>query len=136
MSMQDAAELAKFCKHMPCKVNIIEYNPISFANFTNAGEDKIEAFAEYLRDQGVITNIRRSRGKDIDAACGQLAIKEKSESANSSWTEPLSNDLLVRPSASALAAKTDIVLHYRPFSISLHEIAGRLPGRFCFFIIS
>ena len=75
--LQDAAELAKFCRHIPCKVNIIEYNPISFADFTNAGEDKIEAFANYLRKQGVNTNVRRSRGKDIDAACGQLAVKDK-----------------------------------------------------------
>ncbi|WP_158825291.1 23S rRNA (adenine(2503)-C(2))-methyltransferase RlmN [Mucilaginibacter lacusdianchii] len=76
-NIQDAMELAKFCKHLPCKVNIIEYNPISFASFLNAGEDKIEAFAAYLRKQGIITNVRRSRGKDIDAACGQLAVKEK-----------------------------------------------------------
>ena len=76
-SLQDAAELAKFCKHLPCKVNIIEYNPISFASFQNAAEDRTEAFANYLRTQGIITNVRRSRGKDIDAACGQLAIKEK-----------------------------------------------------------
>ncbi len=76
-NIQDAVELARFCKHLPCKVNIIEYNPIAFADFINAGEDKIEAFAAYLRKQGVITNIRRSRGKDIDAACGQLAIKDK-----------------------------------------------------------
>jgi len=75
-SLEDAAELAKFCRHIPCKVNIIEYNPISFASFQNAEEDKTEAFAAYLKKQGVITNIRRSRGKDIDAACGQLAIKE------------------------------------------------------------
>ncbi|PWG80996.1 23S rRNA (adenine(2503)-C(2))-methyltransferase RlmN [Pararcticibacter amylolyticus] len=75
--IQDAMELAKFCKHLPCKVNIIEYNPISFASFQNAEEDKTEAFAAYLRKQGIITNVRRSRGKDIDAACGQLAIKEK-----------------------------------------------------------
>jgi len=75
--LQDAMELAKFCKHLPCKVNIIEYNPISFANFLNAGEDKIDAFATYLRKQGIITNVRRSRGKDIDAACGQLAVKDK-----------------------------------------------------------
>ncbi len=75
--LEDAADLAKFCKHVPCKVNIIEYNPIAFADFTNASEDKIDAFANYLRKQGVTTNIRRSRGKDIDAACGQLAIKEK-----------------------------------------------------------
>ena len=75
-TLQDAIELARFCKHLPCKVNIIEYNPISFASFINAGEDKIEAFADYLRGQGINTNLRRSRGKDIDAACGQLAIKE------------------------------------------------------------
>lgn len=75
--LQDAAELARFCKHVPCKVNIIEYNPISFADYTNAAIDKIEAFADYLRRQNIITNVRRSRGKDIDAACGQLAIKEK-----------------------------------------------------------
>jgi 23S rRNA (adenine2503-C2)-methyltransferase len=74
--LQDAVELAKFCKHVPCKVNIIEYNPISFACFVNAEEDKTEAFANYLKKQGIITNIRRSRGKDIDAACGQLAVKE------------------------------------------------------------
>jgi 23S rRNA (adenine2503-C2)-methyltransferase len=78
-TLQDAVELAKFCKHLPCKVNIIEYNPIAFASFINAGEDKIEAFAEYLRKQGITTNLRRSRGKDIDAACGQLAIKEKAK---------------------------------------------------------
>jgi len=77
--IQDAMELAKFCKHVPCKVNIIEYNPISFASFLNAGEDKIEAFANYLRSHNVITNVRRSRGKDIDAACGQLAIKEEAK---------------------------------------------------------
>lgn len=73
--ISDAEELAKFCKHIPCKVNIIEYNPISFADFENAGEDKIERFAAHLRKNGITTNIRRSRGKDIDAACGQLAVK-------------------------------------------------------------
>ncbi len=76
-SLQDAAELVKFCRQVPCKVNIIEYNPISFASFKNAGEDKTEAFATYVRSKGIITNVRRSRGKDIDAACGQLAVKEE-----------------------------------------------------------
>jgi len=74
--LQDAKELVKFCKNVPCKVNIIEYNPISLADFVNADADKIDEFANYLRSQGVITNVRRSRGKDIDAACGQLAIKD------------------------------------------------------------
>lgn len=79
--IQDAIELAKFCKHLPCKVNIIEYNPIVFASYINAGVDKVEAFADYLTKQGINTHLRRSRGKDIDAACGQLAIKEKDKLA-------------------------------------------------------
>jgi len=75
--LEDAAELVAFCKHLPCKVNIIEYNPISFADFTNTKEAKTDAFAAYLKKQGINVNIRRSRGKDIDAACGQLAVKQQ-----------------------------------------------------------
>lgn len=75
--LSDAAELAAFCKHVPCKVNIIEYNPIAFADFKNADGDKIDRFAAFLRSRGIITNVRRSRGKDIDAACGQLAVKNQ-----------------------------------------------------------
>ena len=76
--IEDAKDLARFCKHVPCKVNLIEYNPIQFADFINAEGDKIDAFSNYLKSQGINTNIRRSRGKDIDAACGQLAVKELS----------------------------------------------------------
>ena len=75
--IEDAMELARFCKHVPCKVNLIEYNPIQFADFINAEGDKIDAFSNYLKSQGITTNIRRSRGKDIDAACGQLAVKNQ-----------------------------------------------------------
>jgi 23S rRNA (adenine2503-C2)-methyltransferase len=77
--IEDAMELVKFCKHVPCKVNLIEYNPIQFADFINAEGDKIDAFSKYLKSHGVNTNIRRSRGKDIDAACGQLAVKEEAQ---------------------------------------------------------
>lgn len=76
-SLQDAKELWEFTKKVPSKVNIIEYNPIAEADFKNIESDKLEQFAKYLENRGVIVNIRRSRGKDIDAACGQLAIKEK-----------------------------------------------------------
>lgn len=76
-SLQDAEELYRFTKHLPCKVNIIEYNPIAEADFVNTEEDKLDKFARYLETRGVIVNVRRSRGKDIDAACGQLAIKDK-----------------------------------------------------------
>ena len=75
--LDDAAELLKISKWMPCKVNLIEYNPIENASYQNAEADKITAFHKFLADRGVQTNIRRSRGKDIDAACGQLAVKEE-----------------------------------------------------------
>jgi 23S rRNA (adenine2503-C2)-methyltransferase len=80
-TLKDAEELYYFCKHLPVKVNIIEYNPIAEARFENAQEDKITKFANYLEAKGIVVNVRRSRGKDIDAACGQLAIKEKNNNA-------------------------------------------------------
>ena len=76
-TIQDAAELAAFCRNVPCKVNIIEYNPIDGGEFQQAAEEKVDAFARYLEERNIIVNIRRSRGKDIDAACGQLANKNK-----------------------------------------------------------
>lgn len=76
-SLEDARELWQFTKQVPSKVNIIEYNPISEANFVNTEADRLEQFASFLEDKGVTVNVRRSRGKDIDAACGQLAIKNK-----------------------------------------------------------
>jgi 23S rRNA (adenine2503-C2)-methyltransferase len=71
----DAKELADFCKHVPCKVNIIEYNPIEDGYFEQAAKHKTDAFIQYLEQKNIIVNVRRSRGKDIDAACGQLANK-------------------------------------------------------------
>src|SRR5690606_39401481 len=73
--LEDAEELFQFTKRVPTKVNIIEYNPIAEADFVNTAEDKLEVFSAYLETRGVNVNIRRSRGKDIDAACGQLANK-------------------------------------------------------------
>jgi 23S rRNA (adenine2503-C2)-methyltransferase len=75
-SLDDARELLRFCKKVPSKVNIIEYNPISEANYRNANPEAIDQFAAFLEKNDVVVNVRRSRGKDIDAACGQLAIKE------------------------------------------------------------
>jgi 23S rRNA (adenine2503-C2)-methyltransferase len=75
-TLEDAKELYEFSKNVPCKINIIEYNPISEADFLNTPEDTLERFRKFLEDKGVVVNVRRSRGKDIDAACGQLAIKK------------------------------------------------------------
>ena len=76
-SLEDARELWQFAKKIPSKINIIEYNPISEANYRNTEADRLNQFASFLEKKGLIVNIRRSRGKDIDAACGQLANKNK-----------------------------------------------------------
>ena len=75
-TLEDARELWEFTKQVPSKVNIIEYNPINEANFKNTEADRLDQFAAFLENKGVVVNVRRSRGKDIDAACGQLAIKQ------------------------------------------------------------
>jgi 23S rRNA (adenine2503-C2)-methyltransferase len=74
--IEDARELAEFCKHVPCKVNIIEYNPIDNCDLQQADYVKVNAFVKFLESRNIIANIRRSRGKDIDAGCGQLANKK------------------------------------------------------------
>lgn len=72
---RDAYNLAKLCKRFPVKVNIIEYNPIDGVSFQKSDENAIDHFAKILRNQNIMVTVRRSRGKDIDAACGQLANK-------------------------------------------------------------
>jgi 23S rRNA (adenine2503-C2)-methyltransferase len=75
-SQQDADDLIKIYRQVPADlVNIIEYNPIEFAKFEKPDEEKVEAFMAYLAKNRVNARLRRSRGKDIDAACGQLANK-------------------------------------------------------------
>ena len=72
-TLQDAKELAEFCKVIPCKINLIEYNPAGNDLFHPSTTEKTNDFAEFLKGKNLIVNIRKSRGKDIDAACGQLA---------------------------------------------------------------
>lgn len=76
-NLEDAEKLLKFARQIPSKINIIEYNPISAANFQNTEEDRLEKFSNYLKKNKITVSVRRSRGKDIDAACGQLANKNK-----------------------------------------------------------
>ena len=68
--------LVKFCKYVPCKVNLIEYNPIDDGQFQQASQKAIEDYIFALERNDIVVKVRRSRGKDIDAACGQLANKE------------------------------------------------------------
>ena len=76
-SLDDAHELVKFCKSTPCKVNLIEYNSVDNIPFQKASNNKTEKFINFLNEKNVIVNLRRSKGKDINAACGQLVNKLK-----------------------------------------------------------
>ncbi|MDX2047674.1 MAG: 23S rRNA (adenine(2503)-C(2))-methyltransferase RlmN [Chitinophagaceae bacterium] len=76
-SQKDADELIKIYRQVPADlINIIEYNPIDFASFEKPDEEKVQQFMAWLEKNKVNARLRRSRGKDIDAACGQLANKD------------------------------------------------------------
>lgn len=76
-SIKDAQELVDFWRRVPSKINIIEYNPIDGGEFQQTTESRLAAFVAHLEKNKLIVNVRRSRGKDIDAACGQLANKNE-----------------------------------------------------------
>jgi 23S rRNA (adenine2503-C2)-methyltransferase len=67
--------LVKFCKYVPCKINLIEYNSIGDDRFQQASSEAIDNYIKALERENIVIKVRRSRGKDIDAACGQLANK-------------------------------------------------------------
>lgn len=67
--------LVQFCQYIPCKVNLIEYNSIGDPNFRQASPEWIDAYISALEANHISVTVRRSRGEDIDAACGQLANK-------------------------------------------------------------
>ncbi|WBL42511.1 23S rRNA (adenine(2503)-C(2))-methyltransferase RlmN [Algoriphagus halophytocola] len=72
-----ARALAKFCKIIPSKVNLIQYNPIDEGDFCQAKQEAVDMYVRVLESQGIIAKVRKSRGQDIDAACGQLANKNE-----------------------------------------------------------
>lgn len=72
---QSIDALVKFCKYVPCKVNLIEYNPIDDDLFQQASEQATQNYIAALEKNNIVVKVRKSRGKDIDAACGQLANK-------------------------------------------------------------
>jgi 23S rRNA (adenine2503-C2)-methyltransferase len=77
-SIDDAVKLVRLCKRkFPVRVNIIEYNPIQGIDFTKSSADRLDNFARFIAQRDIMVTVRRSRGKDIDAACGQLANKEE-----------------------------------------------------------
>ncbi|MFC2096489.1 23S rRNA (adenine(2503)-C(2))-methyltransferase RlmN, partial [Bacteroidota bacterium] len=76
-SLKDAKEFAEYCKSFPVKINIIEYNSTSDKRFKRSSNDTFNEFVTFLKSKNLVVNVRRSRGQDIAAACGQLAGKKK-----------------------------------------------------------
>ena len=76
-TITDIEALLKFCQFAPSKVNLIEYNPIDDGIFQQANSTAIDLYVSMLEAKNITVTVRRSRGKDIDAACGQLANKDK-----------------------------------------------------------
>ncbi|MGE0089584.1 MAG: 23S rRNA (adenine(2503)-C(2))-methyltransferase RlmN [Bacteroidales bacterium] len=72
----DAKELSEYCKSFPVKINLIEYNSTGNQKFNKSNSKATDAFVSFLKSRNMIVNVRRSRGQDIDAACGQLAGKK------------------------------------------------------------
>jgi len=73
-TIEDADKLVRLCRgQFPVKVNVIEYNPVPGVPFERSDEKQVDRFARHVRNKDVMITVRRSRGKDIDAACGQLA---------------------------------------------------------------
>ena len=74
-TQKDVNALVDYCKKVPSKVNLIEYNTIDDGAFQQALPKAVEMYVKTLEANHIVVNVRRSRGKDIDAACGQLANK-------------------------------------------------------------
>jgi len=81
-SLEDARALAIFCKSFPVKINLIGYNPVEKSGFSQSTPEKALAFREFLENKNMVINVRKSRGKNINAACGQLALMDNIDQQN------------------------------------------------------
>jgi 23S rRNA (adenine2503-C2)-methyltransferase len=79
-SIQDARQLVKLLKDVPSKINLIPFNPFPNSNYLCSPREVISQFKDVLYKAGIVTTIRKTRGEDIDAACGQLVGKVKDKS--------------------------------------------------------
>jgi len=83
-SRETALELAERIKGIPCKINLLAYNPVKGLNFSRPSEEQINEFAKILYPRAPAVTVRKSRGTDIAAACGQLAGENVSYKKRSS----------------------------------------------------
>ncbi len=76
-TLRHAKALAEFCKNFPSKINLIEFNPVSHIDYKRSKQENIQKFYDFIASKNLVVTIRRSKGQDIDAACGQLVLKKK-----------------------------------------------------------
>ena len=75
--IEDAQKLVQFTKASPCKINLIEYNTVEDLPYERSSNRVTEQFMKYLEERNILVTLRKSKGKDINAACGQLVNKLK-----------------------------------------------------------
>jgi 23S rRNA (adenine2503-C2)-methyltransferase len=96
-----AIALVQLVKHIPCKVNLIPFNPFPNSQLQRSPQERVLAFARIIQDAGIVTTIRKTRGDDIDAACGQLAgtVKDRTSLAQrrQSVSPKSSRTILIHP---------------------------------------
>lgn len=71
--LSHARELIEIARQVPCKINLIPFNPFPQSGLLRSSANRVRAFSQCLQDAGIVTTVRKTRGDDIDAACGQLA---------------------------------------------------------------
>lgn len=76
-SMDDVLALSKLIKGIPCKINLLAYNPVDGLDFERPSDEKVDWFGRQLFPRVPAVTVRKSRGRDIDAACGQLAVRQR-----------------------------------------------------------
>ena len=92
---EQARELVALVRDVPCKFNLIPFNPFPSTEFRTSPRARIVAFQAILQDAGLVATIRKTRGEDIDAACGQLAGQVQDK------TKRRTHRIHVRPTAVA-----------------------------------
>lgn len=91
-----AKQLVKVLKRLPCKLNLIPFNPFPNSDYQRPSEDAIQAFKMVMVRAGIITTVRRTRGEDVDAACGQLVGQVMDRTRRSEKYIPLKDETAVQ----------------------------------------
>jgi 23S rRNA (adenine2503-C2)-methyltransferase len=89
-SIEDAHGLIKLLKTVPSKLNLIPFNPFPNSNYTCSSNNRINLFKTLINDAGIVTTVRKTRGEDIDAACGQLVGQVADKSRRHLKLKPVS----------------------------------------------